>query len=177
MSHLPESRLAHADGARGEHEDHVSRSCHVRAGSEAIRAALGKGLQGTAMIAAGVFLLSRISSAPQLAIQVIVLGALLVAGGCAYTIATLAALTSHVKVDREGIRGRLGHTAFDIAWDDITRWRVSDHDDRLSAIACAEVWTHGRSASQSLPGGFVDRESRRRLRESCRSYAPEREQR
>lgn len=177
MSHAIEHRLAGTVGRCDESKLDASPSCHLGSGREAKWSALGKGVQGLAMIAAGVFLLSRISTAPQLAIQVIMLGALLVVGGCAFAIIAIATMTSHMTVDRDGIRGRLGRTAFDIAWADVAQWRVSDHDDRLSAVDCAEVWTHGGTASRSLPGGFFDREARRRLRESCRSFAPEREQR
>lgn len=180
MSHVQEHGLAHTIRECGLREKHVlphGPSCHLRTGREALLSALGRAVQGVALIAAGAFLLSRIATAPQLAIQVFILGTLLIVGGCAFTITSIATMTSHVTVDRDGIRGRLGRTTFDIAWTDITQWRVSDHDDRLSVLACAEVWTQGMPTSRSLPGGFLDRETRRRLRESCRAIAPEREQR
>lgn len=179
MSHASDHPLACIVARCGD-DAHVAPAsgsvCRVHSSREARQTALGKGLQGLAMVVAGWFLLSKISIAPQLTVQVVLLGSLLVAGGCAFAVAAAAAMTSHMTVDRLGLHGRLGHTAFEIQWDDVARWRVSDHDDRLPAIACAEIWIRGEEGSQSLPGGFLDREARRRLREGCRSYAADREQ-
>lgn len=178
MSHVPEHGLMHPIRECGLPQDQAfpNRSaCQFRTGRGALLSALGRALQGVAMVAVGAFLLSRISTAPQLTLQVFILGTLLIVGGSVFTINAIAAMTSHVTVDRDGIRGRLGRSAFDIPWSHVIRWRVSDHDDRLSALACAEVWIEGTPSSRSLPGGFLDSDSRRRLGESCRAIAPERE--
>lgn len=177
MSHVFDRRLAHAVAGCGTEpcDSPGAAACHLRASRDAWLAAVGRALQGVAMIVAGTFLLSRMSIAPNLVVQVVLLGTLLVVGGCAFAISAAAMMSSHVTVDRDGLRGRLGHTAFDIPWAEVTRWRVSDHDGRLPAIACAEVWMRGGEASRTLPGGYLDRETRRRLRESCRSFAPDRE--
>lgn len=179
MSHVPEHGLMHPIRECGFPQDRAfpnSSACQFRTGRGALLSALGRALQGGAMVAVGAFLLSRISTAPQLTLQVCILSTLLIVGGSVFTINAIAAMTSHVTVDRDGIRGRLGRSAFDIPWSHVTRWRVSDHDDRLSAVACAEVWTEGTPSLRSLPGGFLDRETRLRFRERCRSIAPEREQ-
>lgn len=179
MSHVSEHGLTHRIRECGLQQDEAfpsKSSSQFRTGRGALLSSIGRALQGVAMIAVGAFLLSRISTAPQLALQVFILGTLLIVGGSVFTINAVAAMTSHVTVDRDGIRGRLGRSAFDIPWTQVARWRVSDHDDRFSTLACAEVWTAGAPSSRSLPGGFLDRETRLRFRERCRSIAPEREQ-
>lgn len=178
MSHVYDGGLAPAFAgcaAGDEIGTAAGGACRLRSSREARLSAFGKGIQGAALMLTGTFLLSRMSIAPQLAVQVVLLGTLLIGGGCAFMILAVAALTSHVTVDGDGVRGRLGSAAFNIAWTDVTRWRVSDHDGRLPAIACAEVWLRGRHQPRSLPGGFLDREARRQLRKSCRTFAPEQE--
>jgi len=175
MSFAPDHQFTHTADGVVRTLDCPWPSCRLRPSREATLSALGCALQGVGMVATGSFLLSLVSTAPQLTLQVVLLGGLLVVVGLVFAASAVATLTSHLTVDRQGIRGRLGYAAFDVAWPAITRWRVSDHDDALSALACAEVWAGEGAASRSLPGGLLDREARRRLRESCRAFAPERE--
>lgn len=157
-------------------QQHAAGSVFTMAcGRQSQLVALGRALQGVGLIALGVFLLSKMSVAPQLKVQVVLLGSLLVAGGCAFVGGGLVTLTSRLAVDAHGIRGRLGTTLIDVPWDRIVGWRVNDHDDRIPELTSAELVTAGGENVMPLPGGYLDRDARRELRNACRTFAPTRE--
>lgn len=131
--------------------------------------------QGFAMAVAGGFLIANLRVAPQLAVQAAILGGLLVVGGCALVLHSLVGATSHLTVDAIGVRGRFGWSAFDITWPDLRQWWVSDHEDRYAGLVSAQLWPSDDCRATSIPGGFLDRHDRRRLRAVLNRYAPSRE--
>jgi hypothetical protein len=132
-------------------------------------------VQGSVLLGAGVFLLTQISSTPNLVVQVALVGGLLTIGGIALLFRSLGDFRVGLKVDSTGLRARLGWSGFTVPWSRVERWSVSDRKRRLSELPGITIWGAGSQRLFTIPDGYLDDKNRREIRHVFRALAYEKE--
>ena len=136
---------------------------------------VGTWVQAGLMIGVGIFLLTQVSSTPNLVVQIAIVGTLLTIGGLALIVRTFGDFFGGLKIDRQGVRGRLGLKSFEIEWADLKEWRV-DETSRMPELSSIELWTSGAEFPSGVPGGSLSHKDLRRARHVLEAFAPEKEQ-
>lgn len=132
-------------------------------------AGLGICVQATLLIVAGVFLLTQISSTPNLAVQIAITGGLLTLGGIAMLYRALGDFLAGLRIDRKGIRVQVGWRRSFLPWSKIERWNVDDpHIPQLPAIV---FWVVNKRQPVVVSGVQADAASRQQIREVLRAFA------
>ena len=135
---------------------------------------VGSCVQGSLMIGVGAFLLTQVSSTPNLAVQIAIVGTLLAAGGLAFIIRSYGDFFGGLTIDRQGVRARVGLKRFELPWSEVRQWRVDEHC-KMPELSCIELWTKGES-SQGVPGGSLGHKDLHRARHILEAFAPEKQQ-
>ena len=138
-------------------------------------AGAGAWIQAGLMIGVGIFLLTQVSSTPNLVVQISIVGTLLILGGLVIITRSFGDFIGELTIDRQGVRVRLGVTGFEIAWADLKQWRV-DETSRMPELSSVELWTTGSERPQGVPGGSLGYKDLRRARHVLEAFAPEKEQ-
>jgi hypothetical protein len=121
------------------------------------------------------FLLSQISSTPNLAVQIEITGGLLCLGGVAMMLRALGELLSGLKVDRQGIRVRMNGKGFAVPWTAVERWNVSPKERKLKELPGITVWVVGNKKPFTVPDGNLDSRSRAAMYQLFRAFAQDKE--
>jgi hypothetical protein len=137
--------------------------------------AVGLCVQAALLLAAGIFLLTQISSTPNLTVQIAITGALLTLGGLAMIVRALGDFLSGLKVDRQGLRVRMAGRGFAVPWTAVERWNMSPKERKLKELPGITVWVVGNKKPFTVPDGYLDPLSRFAIYHLFRALAHEKE--
>lgn len=135
---------------------------------------LGLVLQGAALIAAGVFLLTQMSSTPNLVVQIALTGGLLTIGGVAILYRALGDFMAAMRIDRHGIRVHLGWRRMFIPWSRVETWSVQD--PKLEDLPAITIKVHEKSEPVIVTAVQADRITRQDIQVVLRAFAFGKEQ-
>jgi len=175
---LPSSQLAHARLAVTEApsvEVDITAAHSFPFAPERWLTGAGSCIQGSLMIGVGGFLLTQVSSTPNLVIQIAIVGALLIAGGLAFVVRSYGDFFGGLTIERHGIRGRVGFKSFELHWSSVKQWRVDDAC-RMPELSCIELWTTSGEFSHGIPGGSLSHKDLRRAQHVLQAFVPEKQQ-
>ncbi len=136
---------------------------------------LGKVLQATVLLAAGIFLLMQASATPKLFVQMSMVGGLLATGGVAILLFAVSEARSRLIIDQKGISARTGLTGFSIPWSRIDRWSISESNRHHGQCAALAVWGVGNSQPMTIADSYFDESDRRLVHRVLRAFAFEKE--
>jgi hypothetical protein len=137
--------------------------------------AAGLCVQAALLLAAGIFLLTQISSTPNLAVQIAITGGLLSLGGIAMLVRAVGDFLSGLKVDRHGVRVRMSGKGFAVPWTAVERWNMSPKERKLKELPGITVWVVGNKKPFTVPDGHLDPLSRFAIYHLFRALAHEKE--
>ncbi len=140
-------------------------------GGRRLLAGIGTCVQASLLLVAGVFLLTQVSSTPNLAVQIAIVGGLLTIGGIALLFRSLGDFRAGLKVDATGLRARLGWSGFTVPWSRVERWSVGDHKRALGELPGITVWAAGMQRPFSIPDSHLDDKNRREIHHLFRVLA------
>jgi hypothetical protein len=132
---------------------------------------VGVVVQGTLMMITGGFLLTQVSSTPNLAIQIAIVGTLLAGGGLAILTRAWSDFLGGLTIDRDGLRASLGWSSFTMPWADVARWRVSETAANIVDLSSIEIWTAKSKFPRVVPGGRLSVTDHHRLRQLFYAFA------
>lgn len=132
---------------------------------------VGRCVQALLLLAAGVFLLTQISSTPNLVVQIAITGGLMTLGGIAMLYRALGDFFGGLQVDFKTVRVRTGWKSCSFPWSRVERWSVIDHQPRLSVMPGITFWVTGRKEPIVITAGDVDEPTRRDIHELFRTIA------
>jgi len=127
-------------------------------------------LQSVLMVGSGVFLLSQIPVTPRLALQMSIVGLLLIGGSMFFALNAIRDLRGFLRLDTRGLAARLGLRQVRILWDEVTKWRINDIA-RSPVLAAVEVWTKSSPDALCVPGGMISQIELHRVRFLLNTYA------
>jgi hypothetical protein len=133
--------------------------------------AVSKFLQGSFLVAAGVFLLAQISTTPKLAAQIALTGGLMTVGGLVMYYFLLAGLISRMTVDSKGLRLRLGWTSVSVAWAQVERWDFSERRQAMPQMPGVTIWVKQRPRPLVIPDGHLSDETRGDIYQLLHAFA------
>lgn len=134
-------------------------------------AGLGKCVQALLLLAAGVFLLTQISSTPNLVVQIALTGSLLTAGGAAMLYRALGDFLAGMKVDRQWLKIRTGWKSVSVPWSKVEKWRIEDHVPKIAQLPCITLWLAEGLRPVTIASGNLDERSRSDIRELFQALA------
>ncbi len=132
-------------------------------------AGLGLVLQGAALIAAGVFLLTQMSSTPNLVVQIALTGSLLTLGGVAMLYRALGDFMAAMRIDRHGIRVHLGWQRMFIPWSCVEAWSVQE--PQLEDLPAVTIKVQKKSQPVVITAAQADRVTRQDIQAVLRAFA------
>jgi hypothetical protein len=136
---------------------------------------VGTCIQASLMIGVAGFLLTQLSSTPGLVVQIVIVGALLIVGGLTLIVRSVGDFFGGLRIDREGIRARLGLTRFELPWSSVRQWRV-DENCKMPELTCVEFTSKGIDFPKGIPGGSLSYKDLRRAQHVLQAFAPQKQQ-
>lgn len=130
--------------------------------------------QASVMMSTGLVLLSQLHETPRLALQMSIVGGLLVIFGVTSLLFVLRDLFGFIRVDKDRFSARVGITKFSVMWDEIAKWRINEVA-RTPEVACVELWCRDQTSTHRIPGGMISEEDLLALRQWCRAFAGDKE--
>ena len=140
-------------------------------GKQQWQTGVGRCVQASVMLGAGIFLLSQISSTPNLTVQMATVGGVFTLGGIAMLYYSLGDFCARLSIDDRGLKARLGWSGFSTEWSNVESWSVSDHKLALPELPAVKVWVSGSQKPLAIPGGHLDDKCRREIRRVFRALA------
>lgn len=137
-------------------------------------AGVGFILQGAALIAAGVFLLTQISATPNLVVQIALTGGLLTLGGIVILYRASGDFLAAMRIDRQGIRVHLGWRRMFIPWACVEAWSVQD--PMLEDLPAITIRVHKKSEPVVVTAAQADPVTRQDIQTVLRAFAFGKEQ-
>ena len=170
---LPRARQFSGDNAASAHVAPIDVTATYRFPFARQRWLVGVGVvvQATLMMIAGGFLLTQVSSTPNLAIQIAIVGTLLAAGGLAILTRAWSDFLGGLTIDRDGLRASLGWSSFKIFWSDVARWRVSETAAKIVDLSSIEIWSATSQFPRVVPGGRLSVKDHHRIRQLLYAFA------
>ncbi len=138
-------------------------------------AGAGTVIQGVLLTTAGGFLLSQVQSTPRLAVQVAIVGGLLLAGGIALFVRAAGDFVGQVSVGPAGLQARLGWAHRSFTWPEVKRWRVRDEFADADEMRSLEIWPASSGRVLAIRGGRMSERDHRQVRQLLQAFAPGRE--
>jgi hypothetical protein len=132
-------------------------------------------VQAALMLTTGIFLLTQISSTPNLALQISIVGLLLSAGGCLLLWLSWSDFFGGLRIDADTMRARLTWKSFRITWPEISGWRVNEAAAKLPDLASVEIWLQDGGYPLIVPGGRLSVADHHALRQLLHYFAEGRE--
>jgi hypothetical protein len=132
---------------------------------------LGRCVQALLLLVAGIFLLTQITSTPNLVVQIALTGGLMTLGGIALLYRALGDFFGGLKVDFKNVRVRTGWKSCSFPWSRVDRWSVIDHKPRLAMMPGIAFWLTDRKEPITIAAGDLDEQSRRDIHELFRTIA------
>ncbi len=132
-------------------------------------------VQSALLLGAGVFLLTQISSTPNLLVQIALTGSLLAIGGLAMLAHAASAFLTRLTIDRYGLRARVGWSTFATPWTNVVRWSVGTRKRSINELPGIRWWVVGSDSPMTIPDGYLDEHSRPRILRLFMELAPGKE--
>jgi hypothetical protein len=136
---------------------------------------LGLAVQSALLLGAGVFLLTQISSTPNLVVQIALTGSLLSIGGLAMLAHAASVFLTRLTIDRSGLRARVGWSTFATPWSNVVRWSVTTRRRSIKELPGIRWWVEGSDGPVTIPDGYLDERSRPRILRLFVELAPGKE--
>jgi hypothetical protein len=130
---------------------------------------LGLCVQASLLLVSGVFLLTQMSSTPNLVVQIALTGALLTLCGIAMLWRAASDFMAGLRIDRKGVRVHLGWTRFFVPWQNIERWSVNQ--PRIPELPAVTLWLNNKKQPVVVTGAQADESVRHEIQEVLRAFA------
>lgn len=131
----------------------------------------GIAVQGLLMAGTGGFLLSQIPGTPNLAVQIAILGSLLIVCGVAFLARSLSDFFGYVRIDQESMRVRYGLVGYNIPWSRVKQWQVNETGAKSSLIGNVVLELSEPDAKRSILGGHLSLDAQHRVRRLLHAFA------
>lgn len=130
---------------------------------------LGLCVQAALLLVSGMFLLTQMSSTPNLVVQIALTGTLLTLGGLAVLWRAASDFMAGLRIERKGVRVHLGWTRYFVPWQNIERWSVSQ--PRIPELPAVTLWLSNKEQPVVVTGTQANEADCQEIQEVLRAFA------